>query len=214
MSAANAMTDTIEGPRLFLITPAATDAATFPRLLADTLAAADVAAVLIADAANAAALVPVAQNAGAAALLPDDTRLAGRLKADGVHVGSGLGDLRLASESFRPQRIVGAGNIHSRHAAMEAGEIGVDYLFFGRPYGDTHDAPHPKALDLAEWWSELMEVPAVIMAGCALASVADAAATGAAFVALHDAVWSHAEGPSAAMRQAAALLTQRGRQAA
>jgi thiamine-phosphate pyrophosphorylase len=214
MSAADAMTDVGEAPRLFLITPAATDAAAFPPLLAEALAAADVAAVLIADPANAAALVPVAQKAGAAALIPDDTRLAGRLKADGVHVGSGLGDLRLAAESFRPQRIVGAGNIHSRHTAMEAGDIGVDYIFFGRPHGDTHDAPHPKALDLAEWWSELMEVPAVMMAGRALASVADAAATGAAFVALHDAVWSHAEGPAAAIRRAAALLRERGRQAA
>ena len=78
--------------------------------------------------------------------------------------------------------------------------LGVDYVFFGRPHGDTHDSPHPKALDLAEWWSELMQIPAVMMAGRSLDSVREAAATGAAFVALHDAVWSHASGPGEAVR--------------
>ena len=43
-----------------------------------------------------------------------------------------------------PKRIVGAGNLTSRHAAMQAGELEPDYLFFGRPHGDTHDAPHPE----------------------------------------------------------------------
>jgi thiamine-phosphate pyrophosphorylase len=97
---------------------------------------------------------------------------------------------------------------------MAAGELEPDYLFFGKPHGDTHDAPHPKALDLAEWWSDLMELPAVVMAGRALDSVAEAAATGAAFVAVHDAVWSHAGGPGEAVRAAAAALTRPGRRAA
>ena len=86
-------------------------------------------------------------------------------KADGVQSARASRICGSRCESFRPKRIVGAGNLHSRHDAMEAGELGVDYLFFGRPHGDTHDAPHPKALDLAEWWSELMQMPAVIMAG-------------------------------------------------
>jgi thiamine-phosphate pyrophosphorylase len=136
------------------------------------------------------------------------------VKADGVQIGTGFEDLRLALDSFKPQRIVGAGNIGTRHAAMEAGEAGADYLFFGRPHGDTHDAAHPKALDLAEWCADVMEVPAVMMAGRSLDSVADAAATGAAFVALHEAVWSHADGPGEAVRRAQAALAARGRRAA
>jgi thiamine-phosphate pyrophosphorylase len=117
-------------------------------------------------------------------------------------------------ESFRTKRIVGAGNLVSRHAAMEAGELEPDYLFFGRPHGDTHDRPHPKALDLAEWWSDLMQLPAVVMAGRSLDGVAEAAATGAAFVALHDAVWLHAGGPGEAVRLAEAALGRSGRRAA
>ena len=97
---------------------------------------------------------------------------------------------------------------------MEAAEIGADYVFFGRPHGDTHAEPHRKALDLAEWWSELMEVPAVVMAGNAIESVAAAAATGADFVALHHAVWSHPSGHVEAVRQAAAILASPGRRAA
>jgi thiamine-phosphate pyrophosphorylase len=188
--------------------------------LAEALAAGDVAAVLIAVEAGkageavAASLVPIVQSAGAAALIADDTRLAGHVRADGVQIGTGLDDLRLAVESFRPKRIVGAGNLASRHAAMEAGELEPDYLFFGRPHGDTHDGPHPNALDLAEWWSDLTQLPAVVMAGRSLDSVPEAAATGAAFVALHDAVWSHAGGPGEAVRLAKAALGRSGRRAA
>jgi thiamine-phosphate pyrophosphorylase len=214
------MTDRAEPTRLFLVTPPDAEAASLAPLLEAALAGNDVAAVLIARPGSgrfealAAALVPIAQAAGAAAIVADDTRLAGHVKADGVHVSSGLQDLRLAVESFRPRRIVGAGDFLSRHAAMEAGELDVDYVFFGRPDGDTHDAPHPKALDLAEWWSEVMQVPAVVMAGRALDGVADAAATGAAFVALCRAVWSHPAGPAEAVRAANALLADRGRRAA
>lgn len=213
------MPESAEPLRIFLVTPQRADPERFAPLLREALAGADVAAVLLdggaADAeAFAAALTPIVQAAGAAALIPDDTRLAGHVKADGVHVGTGLADLRLAVESFHPKRIVGAGNVHSRHAAMEAGEAGADYIFFGRPHGDTHDAPHPKALELAAWWSEIMAVPAVAMAGRSLESVAEAAATGAAFVALNEAVWSHPEGPRAAVRAASGMLRQEGRDAA
>jgi thiamine-phosphate pyrophosphorylase len=215
------MTDPAEPTRLFLVTPGVVDPESFPARLSEALAAGDVAAVLIATGeqeeaveAIASKLVPLIQEAGAAALIADHTRVAGRLKADGVQIGTGLGDLRSVVDSFRPKRIVGAGNLHSRHTAMDAGEIGADYVFFGRPHGDTHDAPHPKALDLAEWWSELMEIPAVIMAGRSLDSVGDAAATGAAFVAVNEAVWAHATGPGEAVRVAQAALSEVGRRAA
>jgi thiamine-phosphate pyrophosphorylase len=211
------MADSKEATRLFLVTPPRLEVEAFAPRLKEALAAGDVAAVLLAsdlsvDAIG--ALVEVVQEVGAAALVLNDTRLAGRVNADGVHVEGPHEDLRLAVESFRPKRIVGAGNVHSRHTAMEAGELDLDYLFFGRLHGDTHDLPHPKALDLAEWWAELMQVPAVIMAGRQLDSVRDAAATGADFVAVHDAIWSHAGGPGEAARLAQTMLSDAGRRAA
>ena len=208
-----------EATRLFLVMPPRFDAADMAPKLSDALGAGDIAAVLItAEAGTTAALaetlVPLIQEAGAAALVADDTRLAGRMKADGVQIGSGLEDLRLATESFRPKRIVGAGGITTKHAAMEAGELEPDYLFFGFPHADTHDAAHPKTLALAEWWSALTELPAVAMAGRSLESVADVAATGAAFVAVHDAIWAHAGGPREAVAAAQAALGRSGRNAA
>src|SRR5688572_15521538 len=215
------MTQRSEGARLYLVTPTAIEPDAFGVSLAEALSAADVAAVLIAPAtagreteAAAAKLVPIIQDAGAAALVCDDTRLAGRVGADGVHIGFGSGDLTAALEKFRGKRMVGAGDLRTRHAAMQAGETGADYVFFGRPHGDTHEAAHPKALELAEWWSEVMEIPAVVMAGSSLTSIADAAATGAAFVAVHQAVWSHEAGPGEAIRRAVAALEAEGLRAA
>ena len=212
------MPDATEVTRLFLVAPRRVDPKRFALQLQETLAATDVAAVLFAieDPREGVIgpLVEVVQKAGAAALIADDTRLAGHLKADGVHITGGIEELRLAIDSFKPKRIVGAGNIFSRHDALEAGELDIDYVFFGRPHGDTHDAAHPKALELAEWWSEVTQIPAVVMAGRSLDSVSEAAATGAEFVALRDAVWSHAGGPGEAIRLAAAALKGAGREAA
>jgi len=212
------MTDTAETARLYLVAPPRFEIADFAPRLEDALGAGDVAAVLLAAEGTRedvlAPLVQTIQRAGAAALVADDTRLAGHLKADGVHVSGRLDELRLAVESFRPKRIVGAGGLSSRHAAMQAGDLDIDYVFFGRPHLDTHDAAHPKAVELAEWWSDMMQIPAVLMAGRSLESVAEAAATGADFVALHAAVWAHPQGPGEAVRQAAATLAQEGRRAA
>ena len=206
------MIETAEATRLFLVTPPDADPASFPDRLRAALSAGNIAAVLIAGDGRwrieeiAAELTPIIQEAGAAALVAGDTRLAGHAKADGVHIASGLSDLRLAIRSFHSKRIVGAGNITSRDAAMDAGEAGADYLFFGRPHGDTHDEPHPKALELNAWWSEITEVPAVMMCGRSLASIETAAATGAAFVALNSAVWEHPAGPAEAVRLATESL--------
>jgi thiamine-phosphate pyrophosphorylase len=210
--------ESTEAARLILVTPAEPDAA-FPARLEEALGDGDVAAVLVAGGAGreaektASELVPIIQAAGAAALIADDTRLAGHVKADGVQVSTGLDDLRLAMESFRPKRIVGAGGLASRHDAMQVGELDIDYVFFGRPHGDTRDTPHPRALELAEWWSELTQIPAAIMAGRTIESVAVAAATGAAFIAVGDAIWSHRAGPAEAVTLARAAL-QPGRRAA
>jgi thiamine-phosphate pyrophosphorylase len=179
------MTDTAETARLYLVAPPRIELAGFVPRLEAALGSGDVAAVLLG-----------VEDAGEDMLAPL------------------VQTIQRAVDSFRPKRIVGAGGLSSRHAAMQAAELDIDYVFFGHPHRDTHDAAHPKAVELAEWWSELMQVPAVLMAGRSLDSVAEAAATGADFVALHAAVWSHSQGPGEAVRQAAATLAQKGRRAA
>lgn len=193
--------------RLCLVTPAVGDPAGFAPRLADALSGGDVATLIVtAAAANLQALaeaaVPLAQARDVAVLVHNDTRVAGRAKADGVHVDSGIADLRDAVATLRPRRIVGAGGFMTRHDAMLAGEADPDYLFFGRLDGDTEDGIFPKALDLAAWWSSVFVIPAIVMGGKAIASVDEAAAAGIEFVALRDAVWSHPGGPGAAVAEA------------
>ena len=208
-------------PRLFLITPRIIDLDTFAPMLEAALGAGDVASLLIApeaedDALQAIAerLVPIAQQAGVAALVCNDTRITGRAHADGIHVDTGLADLKAAVERFQPRQFVGAGNLPSRHDAMLAGEAGADYLFFGRLDRDERPEPHPRDLESGAWWADLFEPPCVVLAGSELETVAEVAETGADFIALRNAVWSHADGPAAAIAAANAMLDRYAPEAA
>ena len=207
------MTDDPQLPtRLYLVTPPNVDLASFSIELEKALSAADIAAVLIAGQANdmvpvADVLVPLVQSHGAAALIENNCGVAARTNADGVHVSGSKTELQSAIERFRPQQIVGAGDLDNRHAAMQAGECGVDYVFFGRPHGDIRPEPHPKNIALAEWWSSIFEIPAVVMTGRDITSVADAAATGAEFVALQSACWDYDGGPAEAVARAKELAS-------
>lgn len=149
---------------LFLVAPHDADAERFPELLARVLASRDAAALLLPrgdrDAATYDALVnaaaPVAQAKDVAVLIegtPADVR---RLGADGLHVID-ADDVTPALEALKPDFIVGAGGFTEKHTAMEAGEAGVDYVFFG-PLSGPID---PDAREMARWWAETMTVPSV-----------------------------------------------------
>lgn len=196
--------------RLCLVTPPDYDPASFAPRLAEALAGGDVASVVItAPRSNptlhqraAETLVPIAVDRGVAALIHNDTRICERAKADGVHVDSGTADLRAAIEALRGRKIVGAGVPLTRHDALEAGEAGPDYIFFGRLDGDTGDAIFAKALDIAGWWSSVTVIPAVVMGGASIASLEEAALSGIPFVALSRAVWADPRGPGVAVGDA------------
>jgi len=188
----------VNRPRLFLVTPPAFDTAEMAAKLQQAFTGGDIACVLIympgagtKDVQAAAdVLVPVIQAGGAAAIVYRDTQAAGRSGADGVHVDTSLEDVKLAVESFQPERIVGTGGTKLKHDAMEWAETGVDYLFFGKLDLAEKDSAYDKTLRNAAWWAELFETPCVAMAGNSLDKLGDVAATGADFVALKDAVWT------------------------
>ncbi len=200
--------------RLFLITPRVVDAAAFAPALEAALSAGDVASLLIApDAAPdidvqaiAETLVPIAQAHDVAALVSGDSRVMGRARADGIHIEAGTAALKEAIEALRPKSIVGAGNLRARHEAMEAGEAGADYVFFGLLDLEEGEEAHRKTIDLGAWWAEVFEPPCVLLSGRSMASVEACARTGADFVAVRAAVWEHPDGPAAAIRQANAIL--------
>ena len=157
--------------------------------------------------------VALVQGHGAAAIIVGHSRIAGRTGADGVHVETGVADIKAATQSFKPDWIVGAGNLKSRHAAMEAGSENIDYVLFGQLHGDTHPEPHPKAVKLAEWWADLMEIQAVLLAGNSIATLENLPRS-IDFVALDRAVWEFPGGPAAAVKKARSILSSVPEQAA
>ena len=200
--------------RLYLVTPRRLELDLFKPCLEAALQGGDVAALLI-DledetllAGVAEALAPIAQAAGVAAVVASDSRAVGRAGADGIHISTGEADVRSALERFKPDGIVGAGSVLTRHEAMRLGELNPDYLFFGRLDKDEHDEPHTKMLDLGAWWADLFEVPAVVLCGNALEHVPAVVETGAEFLAARTCVWSYAEGPAAAVARLNTMIAE------
>ncbi len=182
--------------------------------LAMALSGGDVASVIIVqDALDEAAfmraaeiLVPVVQTAGAAALIAGDTRAIGRSGADGIHLPA---EPRMVADAIKKsggKTIVGANAGKTRDQALDVGEERPDYIFIGKFDGDTHEDPHPRNLEMADWWAEIIEIPAIVMAGSTVGSVAAVAATGVEFIALGTAIFTSAN-PKAAVAEAIEILS-------
>ena len=196
--------------RLYLATPARLATASLliedfrPRFEA-ALAGGDVAAVLLTttgqeDSDNVLrslieALRPAAQEAGAAFLLQNYPELAAATGCDGVQIDSGRKALRSARDLLPESAILGAACGHSKHEAMVAGEMGVDYVAFGRGGSD----PQPADLELLDWWQEMMLIPAVAQGARSLAEAEEQADAGADFIILDAPVWEDRDGPAAAV---------------
>ena len=204
----------VNRPRLFLVTPPEFNTSEMAAKLEQAFTGGDIACVLIympgastRDVQEAAEkLVPVIQHGGAAALVYQDTQAAGRSGADGVHVDASLEDVKLAVESFQPERIVGTGGTKLKHDAMEWAETGVDYIFFGKLSLDEKERAHSKTLSGASWWAELFETPCVAMAGNSMDTLAEVAETRADFVALKDAVWQSGTDVSSLIAEANRIM--------
>jgi thiamine-phosphate pyrophosphorylase len=196
--------------RLYLITPPRLDdLAAFGHALAHALDAGDVAALQIrlkdVDEAIVAAAVdalsPIAAARNVAVILNDRPDLAARLGCDGVHIGQDDAPYAEARRLMGRDRIVGVTCHDSRHLAMEAAEAGADYVAFGALYPTgTKDAKTRCELDILSIWQETMEVPCVAIGGITVATAREVAKAGADFVAVSAGVWSHGEGPAAAVK--------------
>lgn len=123
-------------------------------------------------------VVPLAQAAGCAVLLDNRPDLVGALAADGVHMTGGVRAVREAVATLKPDFIVGAGDIGSRHEAMMRGELEIDYLLFG----DRNDTP--EGYEMAQWWAETFEIPCVH-----IPHAGEPPAPAAEFLALSPAEW-------------------------
>lgn len=124
-------------------------------------------------------------------IVNDDVALAKRLKADGVHLGQGDGDVREAREELGRDVQIGVTCHASRHLALEAGEAGADYVAFGAFFpSQTKQTEHQADLELLEWWSEMVELPSVAIGGITPENCRALVEAGADFLAVSGAVWT------------------------
>ena len=180
--------------------------------VADAMVGGDVAAVLLrlaaADERSLINLVkkvaPAVQGRDAALLLAGRDDIVARSGADGAHLGN-IEALRDAVPRLKPMSIAGVGGLHTRHDAMQAGEVGADYVMFGEPDEAGNRPAFEAVLERVEWWAELFEVPCVAYAA-RLDEIDALAAAGADFIALGEAVFEDPRGSRTAVAEAAARL--------
>jgi thiamine-phosphate pyrophosphorylase len=140
-------------------------------------------------------------------IVNDCVSLAKRLKADGVHLGQGDGDVREAREELGRDAQIGVTCHNSRHLAMEAGEAGADYVAFGAFYPTaTKSVEHMAEIETIALWSKVMEIPCVAIGGITLANAMPLITAGADFVAVSGAVWNDPRSPAAAVTDFNAVL--------
>lgn len=197
--------------RLYLITPPKiSDLGAFAAELGQALDAGDVAALQIRlkpatdDDIRAAveALAPVARARGVALILNDRADLARATGCDGVHLGQDDGSPADARRLLGPDAMIGVTCHDSRHLAMDAAEAGADYVAFGAFYPtDTKMTTHRPDLDVLTIWQETMETPCVAIGGVTVETAGDLARAGADFVAVSSGIWTHPDGPAAAVRE-------------
>jgi thiamine-phosphate pyrophosphorylase len=195
--------------RLYLITPPAIgDLAGFGRALAEALAGGDVGALQLrlkdvpeaAIEAAARMIAPLLRTRGVPLILNDRPDLAARFGCDGVHIGQQDGPYAEARRAVGAERIVGVTCHDSRHLAMDASEAGADYVAFGAFFPTTtKDAKTRADIEILEIWQEMMVTPCVAIGGITPANCRPLVAAGADFIAAASAVWSHPEGPGAAV---------------
>lgn len=153
-------------------------------------------------------LRPIAQDRGVAVILNDRPDLAQQTGCDGVHLGQDDMPVAQARRILGQGFMIGATCHDSRHLAMEAGEAGADYVAFGAFFPTstkpTSHRPDPEILTI---WRETMEIPSVAIGGVTVANAPVLIEAGADFLAVSSGVWTHPEGPAAAVEAFGRLMS-------
>jgi thiamine-phosphate pyrophosphorylase len=186
-------------------------------VLSAALEAAPIASVLIRPKPGAAmiadkmrALVGLGQKHGAAVLLATSAEQAADVGADGIHLEPSVDavDQLKTARRVAAGLIVGAGAGISRHAAMELGEAGADYIAFTIPAAAEDRANgRERVLELGPWWYEIFDLPSVAVGAADAEDARRLADAGADFVALTVPQSGGADTAQAAVRAFAAALS-------
>ena len=208
------------GCQLYLITPPALEPAAFAETLKAALDGGPVACLQLRlkdapdDAVRRAVeiLIPVCHRHDVAFLINDRPDLAREMGADGVHIGQEDAGYADARALVGDNATVGVTCHNSLHLAMEAAEAGADYVAFGAFFPTWTKEPKSKAdLETLESWAAATVVPCVAIGGITVENCRPLIRAGADFLAVVGGVWSHRDGPAAAVRAFAAIMEERGR---
>jgi len=209
------VTDTAKArTRLVLVTPKVDDAVSFAPRLQQACRAGDVAAVILNldtdDEVIALSTIRIVSthlaDTGAVLLLADMPGLVEACGADGVHF-TGLEALQTTRTKLAAGRLSGVAGLQSRHDAMVASELGVDYVMFGEPAADGKRPGLSALVERVSWWAEIFQIPCVAYAG-SLNDVPQLAQARADFVALGEAVWDAGEKAHQIVAKATQVLRQ------
>jgi thiamine-phosphate pyrophosphorylase len=198
-----------EGCRLYIITPETFDLHPFADSLGRALDAGDVAAVQL-RLKNAAddvwkraidVLRPVCQSRRVEFLLNDRAELVVAAGCDGAHVGQEDMPAREARGLMGPGRTLGVTCKSSHDLADRAVQDGASYVAFGAFYPSTSK----QVLNLADpevlrRWTQRSKVPSCAIGGITAANLAPLVRAGVNLLAILGGVWSHPDGPAAAVR--------------
>ncbi|MHA7873635.1 MAG: thiamine phosphate synthase [Hyphococcus sp.] len=147
------------------------------------------------------AIGPVAIAHEVAFLINDRPDLAVKTSADGVHIGQSDTPYARARAMLGDDATVGVTCHDSKHLGLVAGEAGADYVAFGAFFPtETKDAPTRAKPELIEWWTDVTTVPCVAIGGITPENCPVLVHAGADFLAVSGAVWSHPDGPAAAVK--------------
>lgn len=142
-------------------------------------------------------------------IVNDAIGLAKRLGADGVHLGQSDGSVADARAALGREAQIGVTCHASRHLAMDAGDVGADYVAFGAFFPTmTKVTEHRAELDLLGWWQGIFELPCVAIGGITPGNCAPLVSAGADFLAVSGAVWNGDE--AQAVRDFAAAIAAAG----
>ncbi len=155
-------------------------------------------------------LMPVCRVHEVAFILNDRADICAELVCDGVHIGQEdleKTNLKNIRQIVGEQAVIGVTCHASKHLAMSAGEAGADYVAFGAFY-ETTSKPKEKlekwgtpTLEILEWWQAYMTLPCVAIGGITPRNCKPLVEAGADFIAVINAVWNHAQGAAAAIKE-------------
>ena len=87
------------------------------------------------------ALIPICHQHGIAFILNDNTALAKKVGADGVHLGEDDDNVTMARRLLGANKTIGVSCYNSYDRAMKLAEEGADYVSFGAFYPTTTKQP-------------------------------------------------------------------------